>query len=285
MRYGVVLGVIFLLSLGGRQQEIEASVQVVEFEPHVIDARTRLRTAPYDQSILYGDVSTAERQKIVSQAVFIVEDVVIADIERVETRIDRVSMGSGVVIAIDEDTDSSLVLTAEHVCSDTYGVGEVVYFGRALVISTEKHVVTADGERLRAEVFYSDVANDICALEVSGIAGEPAEVGSFHPPRQALLLTAGAPNGHWGSGNINVVEGYFSGIMLRPILGHMGYYQFSIPVIGGMSGSGIYYRGQLVGIITIRSTRYGHIGWGPGINMVGPFIDQARSNWNLEGGI
>jgi len=271
LKYWIIIcGVAFLLS--SREYRATQEEATIEFEPDVINIQPI--TMPHEDPIGSFDKDAAERRALVSHAVFIIEDLTILGLDKSIVG----SSGTGTVIALDEDVNESLILTASHVCVNAFSVGDLVNEG--IVLSIAKYIVTVDGRKLKARVLYRDIANDICAMETTGLAGEPAIVATSHPPRQAYLLTAGAPKGNWGADDVNVVYGFFSGINKSTILGYSGFYHTSIPVTSGMSGSGVYYKGKLVAILTIANMDYPHLSWGPGIDKVAPFIDYALRNWN-----
>jgi len=215
------------------------------------------------------------------------EDITVKDIRGNVKRVENASAGSGTVIDIDAISNTSLILTAEHVCTPAFTVGQVVDEGKLIITSSEKSVITIDGTRLRnVEIVNKDFTNDICVIKVVGLAGYPAGVSVVEPPINATIYTAGAPTGTWNTGAANVVNGRYSGVRTKPIRiawqSYYGFCQYSLPIVGGMSGSAVYYKGVIVGILTIGTPRYEHLAWGPDLKSVAKIVKKSREEW-LQG--
>jgi len=229
------------------------------------------------------DDSTAEyRLKLMNQTVKIRENVIATDITGMIIPVDDITSGSGVVVAIDVASDSSLIMTAEHVCSNLFEVGEIVG-GKYKILSTEKEIITYKGKYVKARVLYKDEVNDVCIMEANAIVGESADIGGMHPPVGATVTTVGAPAGHWDRGLANLVDGIFIGYnpekICVPGKCYSNMLQFSIPIVGGMSGSAVYYKGQVFALVTVGTNQYEHIGWGPGLMPIRNAYDIAYKMW------
>ena len=51
--------------------------------------------------------------------------------------------------------------------------------------------------------------------------------------------------------------------------------------VGGMSGSSVYYRGRIIGILTLGLRKgYPHMSWGPGVKQLKLFVSGVIKKWN-----
>lgn len=184
--------------------------------------------------------------------------------------------GSGVVIARDLDTGRSAIATAWHVC-DMYKVGdqEQMLWLTMKIVEKQKRVLTIDGQELEIlESVYEDKNNDICVLEVRHEFEGDSDIADDLPPRGAYVDVVGSPIGMWGDFMVSMERGrYFGKTDLEVLLSSKdeaatdmkNFSYYGIPVVGGYSGSGIYYRGKLVGLLTAASPKYEHMSFGPDI--------------------
>lgn len=229
-----------------------------------------------------SDSAANYRLQLMKHSVKIRENVTITDITGFVLDVDDASSGSGAVVAINEETGKSLIITAEHVCSNAYDVGDIIS-GKYKILSTEKEIVTYDGTLVKTRIIYKDVSNDVCVMEADAIVGDVVEIASFFPPTGATITSSGAPAGYWEKGLSNVVEGIFIGFnpesICVPGRCFSNMLQFSLPIVGGMSGSGVYYKGKLFALVTIGTGQYEHIGWGPGLVPIKAAFDKAYALW------
>jgi S1-C subfamily serine protease len=234
----------------------------------------------------WPDRRASFRAQITKHAVKIQENIVLKDIQGNEHVVK--SSGSGAVINVDKKRNKSLILTAWHVCLKA-DPGRVVFGGKGIVDRSTQEVITLDGDHYPARVVYQDPASDSCVMEADGIAGKPAELGDKTPPPGARIYTAGAPAGIWDVGVTNIEEGIMAGVRksgvcvkIDYVRCYKGFLQFSIPSVGGMSGSAVYYKGKIIGLVTAGSTRYEHVTWGPGPAALGVTVEKAREIWKEQ---
>jgi hypothetical protein len=190
---------------------------------------------------------------------------------------DATVAGSGVVIARDKDSALSAIATAWHVC-DRYPVGykESILWFHLEVVSDVQRVLTVDGQQLEIiDVLYQDKPTDVCVVEVAKHFDSEADIADEMPPIGAFVQVVGAPEGTWGKYNVAMQDGRYFGTMDIDVpLGRtadekptrlidFGYYGFA--GVGGYSGSGVYYKGKLIGLHTAGSNGYEHASFGPTI--------------------
>lgn len=231
----------------------------------------------------WNDKFAAQNQELVSHTVKIREDVTIRNIFGIERDVDDATSGSGVVIAVDKKSNKTLILTAEHVCSYEFRVGEVIFNGKYVITNRSKKIVTVSGKVVDAEILHMDVETDVCTMVADGIVGTPAELSPLLPPVGGRLYTVGAPVGIWDKGVTNIEEGIFAGIRTEgisiPGRTFYNFLQYSIPIVGGMSGSAVYYRGKIIGLITVGTDSYEHCGWGPGLVPINNIVVKSLKDW------
>jgi len=275
----------FLISSSGASITFDAAERQTFYSAVVTSA---VLTSAVDdmpiEAVSHSDAVAKRNARAARSAVFIREDVEIKDIRGNEREVKGASTGSGTVIAVRWDGKSSLILTAHHVCTNSYDVGDVVVYDRFVITSTVKKLVTFDGDEMDVRVLHEDRDNDLCVMEADGKAGLVAPLTSYYPPLGASVYTAGAPSGQWGKGTANIVMGIFSGVVEEDISysGYVGkkFLQCSIPTIGGMSGSSIYYRGKVIGVLVAGHTSYEHLMYGPGPGVTKKAVEAAMEIWN-----
>lgn len=186
--------------------------------------------------------------------------------------------GSGVVIDVESMTNTSLVLTVYHVCEDSVQVSD--FYRNELVTSVKNTVITEFGSKLKInEIIYADPSNDICVIEVTGIAGMIAYPAAFNPEKGDRIYSVGAPAGIWDVGIVNLVEGFFIGVKKEPLGRFQRFSQWSMPIVGGMSGSGVFHNGSIIGLVSHVSTEFNNVGWGPGLAQVRIATRTAIKKW------
>lgn len=154
-------------------------------------------------------------------------------------------LGSGVVLAADDLVGRSIVVTASHVV-DIHPPDNVK------VVGVKVTVKSLSGRVCPAEVIYNDEPTDLALLYVFCVAGEPATI-RFEPPSVGnLVYVVGAPKGWHPDGIFAATEGR--------VLGWEdgGAVVSSTVVMPGNSGGGLFYDGQLIGIV-VRGWMGGYV--------------------------
>lgn len=189
---------------------------------------------------------------------------------------DMEGSGSGNVVA--KKDGHSLVMTAAHVCHNDEMID---ISGFVLKILSRTIVIeTTDGRMLLATVVYSDTDADVCFLDAVGDAGNVASLSSEIPPIGGKIVYAGAPAGLWGKGLVPIFVGIYAGLVpesedeIAP-----GYMMFTIPVTGGSSGSGAFYRGKLIGMITATHREFREIGYAVKGSILIKHLKLAKAVW------
>jgi hypothetical protein len=159
--------------------------------------------------------------------------------------------GTGVVLG--HSGTSTLVLTVSHICE----VPAVVKKGNAVftTVSSSFRVMNYSGNVLfTARPIRQDMTNDLCVMTVEGKIGRPVSFAGI-PRRLSRVVVVGGPIGLFGDGVSYVGEGRLVGLQSMRGL-ELGV--VSVAMSNGGSGSGVFHRGKLIGIITAVSTKFNH---------------------------
>lgn len=171
-------------------------------------------------------------------------------------------LGSGSGTIIKHKNDKTYVLTAAHVC-DTSDQ-EQFWESRGGTVTTSSIVIDFSGLRYPVvKNVITEGAYDLCVIEVVGTFGKEAPVGRIAPRIGDKVFNIAAPQGDAGPGMAAILEGRFSGLFRFPS-DNKDKSAYTIPAIGGSSGSGVYNaEGQLIGIIHSVRKNFHHLSYGP----------------------
>lgn len=233
-------------------------------------------------SVQETQVSSSYLKNISKSAVFI-EVTRLVDITQLklvdrEPLVPLTSSGSGAVVAI--KGKNSLVLTAAHVCHDeniftTKDPNDETKQVNLPVMLTAFNIVNALGESFHASVKVKDIVNDICILEVQGIAGQAIKVATKLPEIGSKIVYVGAPGGVWIPPAVPIFEGRYDGIAEDSDT-PLGKELFTAPVYPGASGSAIVCNGQVIGVLIQGYTSFPLIGFAAHLTAVKDILKQAQ---------
>jgi len=192
--------------------------------------------------------------------------------------------GTGSIVASDIRAQESLVLTAGHVCvtpeSHKTRLAEDGDPVELPVISSTYKIQDIEGVWHDATVQSLDMSHDLCVLRIRKFVGPVAEVTSSMPPLGALLLNPSAPARTFMKWTVPVFEGYFSGFWkFKDMDEGDAMLVTSIPAMGGASGSGVYYQGKIIGILTRVDSEFSHITYLVHAGHVVDILAEAKKNW------
>ena len=157
------------------------------------------------------------------------------------------SSGSGMVIHYN---NSKAILTAAHVCKVNEFKGMLGPFeGTKIVL----RATDRDNKIFYVDVIKYDVDLDICLLNAEKLPVSAIKVSSVKPVYGDRVYNISAPVGIADGEMVPLYEGFFFGISENRAF-------YSIPVIGGSSGSAILNaKGEVIGMIHSVHYRFHHI--------------------------
>ena len=165
------------------------------------------------------------------------------------------SSGSGVVIA--SNKSGSFIITAGHVCTGSAGILPQAPF----VGDVEEDIILQDiegksysGNRIIKIELKRDI--DLCAIFSSKMTNHAiANISDKAPNVGDRVINVAAPAGIFHPPAVPILEGIYSGIM-KPMNTDM----YTVPAVGGSSGSPIYNQDhKLIGIVFAAHKQFSHM--------------------------
>jgi hypothetical protein len=184
------------------------------------------------------------------------------------------STGTGTVVAVDVDDESSLVLTAGHVCDVEQEM--MSPFGMLKLSESSMSIITFRGTRLEAFPLVSSMSPDVCVLYVKGIAGPIVEIATELPPLGSAVMNAACPLGFKGDKTLHVSTGLYEGVLVEEV---NKYVMSSVPIAPGSSGSALVYEGKIIGVIVMGTPRFQHLAISIHLEDVIDAVKLARELW------
>ena len=194
--------------------------------------------------------------------------------------------GTGFVVAVDRKSHEALVMTAAHVCAVPDSVSIEMPDGSEVEMPTILNSYTLqdiEGDWHAAKQVYSDERTDVCVLAVSDLdTKKVVSISSSVPPLGGRLETAGAPGGEYDWHSSTLQEGFMTGFEVFGDHTDVTYLKTSIPVMGGASGSAVYYRGKVVGMVARVHSRFHHISYLVEGEHLKSALSEAKKRWHPE---
>ena len=187
--------------------------------------------------------------------------------------------GSGFIVRNNEEKQQSLIMSVAHVTNSedmTLGADEN---GLYIFVVTKKElkVETLDGEMCDAHQVIANVGQDLSAIVADCIAGNATDLADELPPVGADVMVSGAALGYHPKGIFIVTEGKYMGID-----GESKEEIITLPSAPGHSGSGIFYKGKVIGLLSKRTVAYEHITICVSLENAKNLLDTAEGLWELE---
>lgn len=178
-------------------------------------------------------------------------------------------LGSGVVVR--HRSGDTIIITAGHVCQTPEAYRNQETQQIALVIGDIFVITDARGGEHVAELIRFAESPDLCFLRVAGHIGSVVKLADHNPPVGAKVVNVGFPEGiRWDIG-MHVSDGFVFGYdqAIEDVM------MSSVPGIGGISGSGLFYNGRLVGIGTAVREKFHHSTYFVPISTVNEKLEEA----------
>jgi hypothetical protein len=191
--------------------------------------------------------------------------------------------GTGIVLdkKVDKTSEGgvkSLILTAGHVCRVPFQVEDSSSPTQFVIVKrSEMRVENLQGKLFKAEILFYSMQPDICAISVFGDAGQLVELADDVPPKGAIVQNVGSPNSFKGPDVFFMSDGRYLGE-----IGLMGAMKEAVsnPIWPGLSGSGLFYKGKVFGIVTNVDKEFEHIGFADTLAELYEARSMAETSWN-----
>jgi len=145
------------------------------------------------------------------------------------------SQSSGTGVAVKNDGDKTLILTAGHICIDQIDPGLII--GEILVIDIY-------GNAYHSEIQSISKNFDLCLLSIKKQM-PTTSISKQSPKSGDKIGYSGYPTGLYMPGLLHHFDGYMAGV------DPMGDHIYNTPVVGGSSGSPIYNeKGEIIGLVS-----------------------------------
>ena len=176
--------------------------------------------------------------------------------------------GSGTGVAIDRslDRDRTLIMTAGHLCMETFGPN---------ILFSEIRVMTREGKGYYGTLVAIDPNFDLCLIRVDEQL-PIAKIAKKIPKSGDKVSYSGYPTGFYIPGTLNYFDGYMSGTDMT------GDHLYNLPATGGSSGSPIYNeKGAVVAIVSAVMVDFEHMVFAVGTDNIKNFI-LDNPDWSQE---
>jgi len=165
------------------------------------------------------------------------------------------STGSGFIIG--NAPGGAFIMTAAHVCDVADLVEQFTADPKITFLGENTMVEDVRGQTFSAVVLEMDKAADLCVAFVHGLQSPPVDIAYNGPRPGDQAHNLAAPVGFMAKGLIPTLHGNYNGRYGR-------YASYSIPAVGGSSGSPIFdANGKVIGMIHSVHTRFQFLTFSP----------------------
>lgn len=150
--------------------------------------------------------------------------------------------------------NGSFILTTGHSCSSK----NIQYSPNPkATIDVELYVFDIRGGKHIAKIIAIDEEKDMCMLRVPSLVWTPVKMSYVAPKKGDKIYNLSAPQGVFQKDTVVILEGRYTGHF-------WGYAMYTVPAIGGSSGSPLFdSSGKLVGMIHSVHRRFHHLSFAP----------------------
>jgi S1-C subfamily serine protease len=189
---------------------------------------------------------------------------------------------SGFIVKDAED-GGTYVMTAAHVCDSKDDLSRITIDPANRIFKKPKVSISKNifkGFDLKGEVHkmyfvHMETKQDLCLLYAPGLNGPPLVVADETPEIGEEVYNIAAPIGYSFKNMIPILSGYYSG--LNP----WGFEIYTIPVVGGSSGSPVLNKyNEVVGMIVMRLSEFDNVSLSPRRVSIAKFIRKAIKSHN-----
>ena len=197
------------------------------------------------------------------------------------------SYGTGTSFVIDKVDGNSVMVTAAHLCYDYRGIFPQSIMDGAATVESKFDMSILMGEELVIvdNILLIDAENDICVFTVPVDAGRKMPISRSNPRYGDEVWSIGAPAGYFPESAKPITKGVFAGEAERIYQNgnRIEFFNFSMPTIGGMSGSPIINEsGEVVGIVSAVNVDWHMVSYSPTLQQIKDAISIAYDRLELQ---
>lgn len=184
--------------------------------------------------------------------------------QQTECRIERV-ISSASAFVVSSGKTGSYAITAAHFCEDDMDLLLQSVIRGVPIQKIKFYAYDIDMKKYDVNVIHYDRKLDLCLIYVKKLKRKSALISHYAPEPGDKAYNLAAPLGMFYSNMIPKLDGYFAGYFHRnPSDKKQSFSIYSIPAIGGSSGSPIYDKdGYIIGMIHSVNTRFPFITYSP----------------------
>ena len=169
----------------------------------------------------------------------------------------------------------SYAITAAHFCEEDMDLLLQSFIRGTPIQKIQFYAYDIDMKRYDVNVIHYDNKLDLCLVYVKKLRRMPALIAHSAPEPGDKAYNLAAPMGMFHANMIPKLDGYFAGYYNRDPRVKQSFAIYSIPAIGGSSGSPIFdQNGYIIGMIHSVNTRFPFITYSPTYEQLRKYISE-----------
>ena len=199
-----------------------------------------------------------------------------------------VSYGAGTSFAVDNIGGNTILMTAAHLCYPYRPAASQTSVMEGLAtLETQFDMSIVIGETAIPidNVLYVDEEKDICTFSIPLDIARGMRIAKKNPTYGEEVWSIGAPAGYFPESAKPITKGMFSGEAVRINKDNqkLEFFNFSMPTIGGMSGSPIVNSdGEVIGLVSAVNSSWHMVSFSPTLNQIREALDITIRKLNSE---
>ena len=188
--------------------------------------------------------------------------------------IERV-ISSDSAFVVSTSKTGSYAITAAHFCEDDMDLLLQSLVKGTPIQKIEFFAYDIEMKKYDVNVIHYDNKLDLCLIYVKKLQRRPALLAHSAPEPGDKAYNLAAPMGMFNANMIPKLDGYFAGYYHRDPRVKQAFAIYSIPAIGGSSGSPIFdQNGYIIGMIHSVNTRFPFITYSPTYGQLKQYISE-----------
>ena len=188
--------------------------------------------------------------------------------------IERV-LSSASAFVVSTSKTGSYAITAAHFCEDDMDLLLQSLVKGTPIQKIEFFAYDIEMKKYDVNVIHYDNKLDLCLIYVKKLQRKPALLAYSAPNPGDKAYNLAAPMGMFNANMIPKLDGYFAGYYHRDPRNKQSFAIYSIPAIGGSSGSPIFdQNGYIIGMIHSVNTRFPFITYSPTYEQLKQYISE-----------